>query len=245
MTKYTEYSKFFDYFCAMNSIPVLYQDEHIIVVNKPVDIAVHKNKHMAHDAVYLTKLIGDQCGQWVYNVHRLDAKTSGVIVLTFSSEMAKVLTQQFEHRKVSKTYLALVKGMPGNGEFTNQVVDRKKKGKKVNAFTAFETLGSITTDYSSKGVDDIVFSLLQLKPTTGRWHQLRQHCSQQRYDIIGDTQHGDWTLNRLVTEKTKAHRLCLHASKLAFEHPFSNESIAFEAPTPEEFTNIWYKSKKA
>lgn len=225
------------------NIPVLYQDEHIIVVNKPVDLAVHKNKHMAHDAPYLTKLIGDQCGgQWVYNVHRLDAKTSGVIVLTFSSELAKVLTQQFEQRTVIKHYLAIVKGIPSSGQFTQQVVDRKKKGKRVDAHTDFETLETITTDYSSKGVDQIPFSLLRLKPSTGRWHQLRQHCSQQRYDIIGDTQHGDWTLNRLVTEKTTIQRLFLHASQLTFEHPFSKETVTFEAPTPDAFSQLWYDS---
>ena len=65
-------------------IPILFQDEHLIVVNKPINLAVHKNDFMQHDAPYLTKEIGDLIGKWILNVHRLDSKTSGVIVLAFS-----------------------------------------------------------------------------------------------------------------------------------------------------------------
>lgn len=222
----------------MEPIPILYQDEHLILVDKPVDLPVHKNKHMAYDAPYLTKLVGDQTGKWVYNVHRLDAKTSGIILLAFSSEMARLLTQQFEKRTVQKTYLALVKGQPGNGIFDQPVLDRKK-GKRVPAETTFKTLDSITTDLSSKGVDEVVISRVELQPHTGRWHQLRQHCAQQRFDIIGDTQHGDWTLNRLITESTGAQRLCLHAYRLTFQHPLTQESIRFAAPPPATFDQIW------
>lgn len=225
----------------MSTIPILYQDEHLILVDKPVDLPIHKNKHMAYDAPYLTKLVGDLTGQWVYNVHRLDAKTTGVVLLAFSSEMAKELTQQFEKRTVRKTYLAIVKGNPGSGVFDQPVLDRKK-GKRVAAKTDYETLQTIQTDLSSKGVDDLLLSLISLQPHTGRWHQLRQHCGQQRYDIIGDTQHGDWTLNRLITERTAAHRLCLHAQKLRFQHPVSEADIEVEAEVPtvfEEIMNHW------
>ncbi|MCD6355263.1 MAG: hypothetical protein J7L95_06920 [Prolixibacteraceae bacterium] len=94
-------------------IPILFRDDHIIVVEKPVDLPVHKNDFMPHDAPYLTKLIGELTGKWIYNVHRLDSKTSGVIVLAFSSEVAHELTLQFERKEVAKTYFALVEGTPG------------------------------------------------------------------------------------------------------------------------------------
>jgi tRNA pseudouridine65 synthase len=228
----------------MIEIPILYQDEAIVVVDKPVELPTHKNKHLAYDAPYLTKLVGDQLGQWVYNVHRLDAKTSGIMVLALSSELAGKLTRQFESRTVSKTYLAIVKGLPGAGTFDQPVLDRKK-GRRVNAQTDYRSLQTVTTDLSSKGVDNLALTLLELTPYTGRWHQIRQHCSQQRYDIIGDTQHGDWTLNRLITEKTGVHRLCLHASKLRFQHPDSGDFMEWEAPAPVEFETImeyWSRS---
>ncbi|MCB0630454.1 MAG: pseudouridine synthase [Saprospiraceae bacterium] len=222
----------------MQEIPILYQDESIIVVDKPVDLPTHKNKHLAYDAPYLTKLVGDQVGQWVYNVHRLDAKTSGIMVLALSSELATILTRQFEDRTVTKTYLAVVKGLPGSGTFDQPVLDRKK-GRRVSARTDYRCLETSQTDLSSKGVDNIPLSLLELTPHTGRWHQIRQHCAQQRFDIIGDTQHGDWTLNRLITEKTGVHRLCLHAHKLGIQHPATGKTVAWESPMPGEFLKIW------
>lgn len=221
----------------MTSIPILYQDEQLILVDKPVDLPVHKNQHMAYDAPYLTKLVGDQTGRWVYNVHRLDAKTSGLVLLAFSSEMARELTKQFERRTVQKSYLAIVKGMPDSGTFDQPVLDRKK-GRRIAASTDYQTCKSFQTDLSSKGVDDLVLSLLALHPHTGRWHQLRQHCAQQRFDIIGDTQHGDWTLNRLITERTGAHRLCLHAHGLSFRHPVREEMVEFTAEIPPVFSEI-------
>jgi tRNA pseudouridine65 synthase len=221
----------------MINIPILYQDDHLVLVDKPVDLPVHKNKHMAYDVPYLTKLVGDQTGKWVYNVHRLDAKTSGLVLLAFSSDMARELTRQFEKRTVVKSYLAIVKGEPGEGVFEEPVLDRKK-GKRVAAKTTYRTLQTVKTDLSSKGVDDLSLSLISLQPHTGRWHQLRQHCSRQRYDIIGDTQHGDWTLNRLITDRTGAHRLCLHAQGLEFKHPVTESQMTMEATTPEIFSDI-------
>ncbi|PHN04668.1 pseudouridine synthase [Flavilitoribacter nigricans] len=221
----------------MSNIPILYQDEHLLLVDKPVDLPIHKNDHMAYDAPYLTKLVGEITGQWIYNVHRLDAKTSGVVLLALSPDMARQLTQQFEKRTVEKTYLALVKGSPGSGTFDEPVLDRKK-GKRVKASTDYETLETIRTDLSSKGVDDLELSLVALRPHTGRWHQLRQHCARQRYDIIGDTQHGDWTLNRLITDRTGAHRLCLHAQKLRFQHPITGADMEMEAEMPALFLEI-------
>lgn len=222
------------------SIPVLLEDEHLIVVDKPIDLPVHKNKHMPHDAPYLNKLVGEQIGQWIYNVHRLDAKTSGVIVLAKSTDMAKVLTEQFARRSVRKTYVALVKGNPGAGVFDRPVLDRKK-GKRVRAETSYQTLRTIQTDIPDKNDETVLLqlSLLELQPSTGRWHQLRQHCSQQRYDIIGDTQHGDWTLNRIITERTGAERLCLHARELVFDHPVTQERLSVEATTPPLFAEVF------
>ncbi len=219
------------------AVPILFQDEKLVVVNKPIGLPTHKNKHLAHDAPYLTKLVGDQLGTWVYNVHRLDAKTSGVMVLARSSEIARELSTQFQDRSVKKIYQALVKGSPGDGEFDRPVLDRKK-GKRVAAQTTYRQLQSIVTDISYKDQENIALSLLELRPSTGRWHQLRQHCAQARYDIIGDTQHGDWTLNRIITERTGAHRLLLHASALQFRHPVSQEEVRYTADLPTEFSTV-------
>jgi tRNA pseudouridine65 synthase len=221
----------------IEEIPVLFQDENIIVCNKPINMPVHKNDFMPHDAPYLTKLVGKMLDKSVYNVHRLDSKTSGVIVLALSPEIAKNLTLQFERKEVEKTYCALVKGNPESGTFFENVLI-KKRGKKKPAITHFKTIETIKTCISYKEFENIELSLVEVKPETGRWHQIRQHFAMHRFDILGDTHHGDWTLNRIITEKTGIKRLYLHAKQLTFTHPKTNETLDFEVQIPEEFDLI-------
>lgn len=219
-------------------IPVLYQDEHVIVVEKPYGLAVHKNDFMPHDAPYLTKLVGDLAGKWIYNAHRLDAKTSGVIVLAFSSEMAKELTLQFERREVARKYVALVQGSPGEGTFSEKVLVKKKSNFKKPATTHFSTLSTVVTDISYKEKINVLLSLVEITPETGRWHQIRQHFARNRHDIVGDTHHGDFTLNKIIAEKTGVNRLLLHALSLEFTHPVLQQRLKIISPVPEAFEQV-------
>jgi len=134
----------------MNCIPVIYQDNDLVVVEKPVNIPVHKNDFMPKDAPYLTKIVGQLTGKSVYNVHRLDSKTSGLIVLAFSKEIAHALTLQFEKKEVCKTYYAIVRGNPGEGTFDHKVIVKKKTNFRKEAKTHYKTLKSFKTDISYK-----------------------------------------------------------------------------------------------
>lgn len=218
-------------------IEIVFQDQDIVVCNKPIDLPVHKNDFMPHDAPYLTKLMGQKLNKSIYNVHRLDSKTSGLIVLALSPEIAKSLTLQFERKEVEKTYYALVKGNPGSGVFNENVLI-KKRGKKKPAITHFETIANIQTNISYKEFENINLSLIKIQLETGRWHQIRQHFAMHRFDIVGDTHHGDWTLNRIITEKTDIKRLFLHAGELSFVHPVTSEKISFKSELPKEFDMI-------
>ncbi|WP_346860472.1 pseudouridine synthase [uncultured Draconibacterium sp.] len=225
-------------------IPILYQDEHIIVVEKPIDLPVHKNDFMPNDAAYLTKLVGDMTGKWIYNVHRLDSKTSGVIVLALSSEMAKELTLQFERKEVQKTYIALVQGNPGTGTFDQKVLVKKKSKFKKPAVTHYKTLETVETNISYKEKENVALSLVEVKPETGRWHQLRQHFAKNQFDIVGDTHHGDFTLNKIILADTDVRRLFLHAQKLEFVHPAEGTKMVFESKLPDEFQKVMEHYKK-
>ena len=217
---------------------IIYQDDAIVVVNKPIDLPVHKNDHMAYDAPYLTKIVGDFLDKWVYNVHRLDSKTSGVIVLALSPEYAKIITKQFENRTVNKVYSALVKGAtPAEGIFDTPVLI-KKKGKRAKAVTNYTTKKTIATELIGKNDEKISLSLVEVTPETGRWHQIRQHFANNRYDLLGDNTHGDFTLNRVITGATGISRLYLHASELSFNHPVTNERVVFTANIPTEFDTV-------
>lgn len=224
---------------------ILYQDDFLIVVNKPVDLPVHKNDFMALDADYLTKLVGNLTGKWVYNVHRLDSKTSGAIVLAFTKEVAHQLALMFEKKEVQKTYMAIVQGNPGKGSFDRKVLVKKKSKFKKPALTHFETIKTLQTGISFKEKQNIELSFVHIQPETGRWHQIRQHFAQHHHDILGDTHHGDFTLNKLVSADTGMRRLFLHAGKLEFKHPVSAEYIGFEAGLPVEFNTVlsFYKNQ--
>jgi tRNA pseudouridine65 synthase len=219
-------------------IPVLYMDEFIIAVEKPVGLAVHKNDFMPHDAPYLTKLVGEITGRWIFNVHRLDARTSGVIVLTFSSEMAHQLTMQFERREVLKIYIAVVQGYPGEGVFNNEVRVKNRSQHKMPAVTRFSTLETNELDIQHKEKNKVELSMVEIIPETGRWHQIRQHFANNRFDIIGDTFHGDFALNRIIGEATGISRLMLHASTLRLSHPHTRELIEFTSPAPADFRTL-------
>jgi tRNA pseudouridine65 synthase len=225
-------------------IPILYQDEQIIVVDKPAGLAVHKNDFMPHDAPYLTKLLGDVTGKWIYNVHRLDAKTSGVMVLVFSQEMARELTLQFERKEVEKKYVALVQGNPGEGTFDGKVLVKKKTKFKKPAVTHYKTLRLVETDISYKEKTNIVLSLVEITPETGRWHQIRQHFAKNRFDIVGDSHHGDFTLNKIITEKTGINRLLLHALSLEFTHPETQTRKEFVSAVPNVFEMVMDSCRK-
>lgn len=221
----------------MNEMQIIYQDDCFIIVNKPVELPVHKNDFMPVDAPYLTKEVGKITGKSVFPVHRLDSKTSGLIVLAFSREIAAVLAKQFEQRKVKKSYALICKGVPGEGQFDKPVVIKKKK-KRQSALTQFKTIRSVSTRISYKTTKDVDLSLVMAYPETGRWHQIRQHFAFERNDILGDTQHGDWTLNKIMTQYTGVKRLLLHAFSITFSHPETGDRVTYEAPFPNDFDKV-------
>ena len=223
------------FFMDLMFLEPLYCDEFLIAVNKPAGLPVHKNEFMSHDAPYLTKLLGDQMHKWIYNVHRIDAKTSGVILFAFSSEVAHHVTLQFEKREVEKNYIAIVSGNPGEGVFQQEVLVKKTRNSKKPAKTGFKTLKTIQCGLAGDGHQPFELSLVEINPFTGRWHQIRQHFAQNRFEIIGDTHHGDFSLNKLILAKTGIRRLFLHASRLKFLHPITNQYLEITADEPDEF----------
>ena len=220
-------------------ITVVYQDEYLLVVDKPVGLSVHKNDFMSHDAPYLTKLLGAQTGKWIFNVHRLDSKTSGLMVLAFSAEIAHELTLQFERKEVEKEYIAIVLGeLTREGIFDEKVLVRKKGSFRKDAVTRFSLEKVVQTTLSFKEHTNVCLSQVRVMPETGRWHQIRQHFAKNRHDIIGDTHHGNFALNKLIRDHCGFSRLMLHAGKLIFRHPVSGETLGFETALPPEFEQL-------
>lgn len=218
------------------NIPILFEDEHLIIVNKPNNMAIHRSQGMPHDEPVLVSCLGKQIDAQLFNVHRLDAKTSGVVLLAKESKIANQLTSAFERREVQKKYVALVRGtLPESGIF-DTTVQKQAKGRQVQAETHYKRLRLFATNISYKTFENIDISLAEITPITGRWHQIRQHFGYNRFDILGDNNHGDSALNHIIEDRSNQKRLYLHAQTLIFKHPVSNQIIEILTPLPESFT---------
>ncbi|MCB1586518.1 MAG: tRNA pseudouridine(65) synthase TruC [Xanthomonadales bacterium] len=229
-------------------LPILYQDEHIVIIDKPSGLLVHRSLIDKRETRFALQMTRDQIGQYVYPVHRLDKPTSGVLVMALSSEVAAQLTEQFTQKQVSKKYVALVRGYTDdNGtidyplqEQLDKIADKNTKPDKPaqDAVTHYETLWKGEVPIPVGRYSSARYSLVSLTPETGRKHQIRRHMKHIFHPIIGDTTHGDGKHNNMFREQFALSRLLLVAKEIRFNHPESGESITISAPLGEEFERI-------
>lgn len=228
-------------------LPVLYQDEHLVVIDKPAGLLVHRSRIAVDAREFALQMLRDQIGCPVFPIHRIDRPTSGVLVFALSSEIAKLLCQQFNDRTIEKTYEAIVRGHPpASGrtdeplkekldKTTDSLADQNKPAQ--SAITEFETIESWTVPFSTGKYPQSRYSLVSARPLTGRKHQLRRHFNHLAYPIVGDTTYGDRRHNRLFREQFGVKRLLLVAKTMTFEHPVSGETIEVAAERGAEFEN--------
>ena len=229
-------------------LSILYQDEYIVVVHKPANMLVHKSMIDRHETEFLMKILRDQIGQYVYPVHRLDKPTSGVILFALSSEIARVLAQQFETHTIHKEYHAVVRGFAPDSAFIDYALKEKldpiadKKANKnkeaQEAQTEMLKLAELSIPIPVGRYPGARFSLVKLLPRTGRKHQLRRHMAHIRHPIIGDTTHGDGKQNRFARDILHFNKLALCATKLSFKHPSSGEAMTCETAFEDDFQSL-------
>ena len=203
------------------NIEILYQDDNFIAVNKPSGVIVHPWSECA-DKVSLMGLVKEITGRWVYPVHRLDRPVSGVIVFAFSSEFAKTLKESLESQQTEKIYFGLCKGVVKEPRIIHYPLKNQSKTKKQEASTAFWPI--ISNEFSS---------FVKFRILTGRYHQIRRHCSAMSHQLIGDTKYGKGKINRYYREHFELNRLFLHCSGLRLLLP-GYDLLAFSAPLPDE-----------
>ncbi|QTL39429.1 tRNA pseudouridine(65) synthase TruC [Xenorhabdus budapestensis] len=220
-------------------LEIIYQDEHIVAVNKPAGWLVHRSWLARHETVFVMQTLRDQLGQHVFPVHRLDRPTSGVLLMGLSSEVARILSQQLEYQQMQKTYHAVVRGyvdgediidyalMEELDKIADKFADTDREAQ--SAITHYRALAKIECPVEIGRYPTSRFSLLELKPKTGRRHQLRRHMAHIRHPIIGDTTHGDLRQNRGVAKYYQTGRLMLHASHLQLQHPVTGENLLLTA----------------
>ncbi|PLR32835.1 tRNA pseudouridine(65) synthase TruC [Chimaeribacter californicus] len=220
-------------------LEILYQDAHLVAVNKPAGWLVHRSWLDRHETVFVMQTLRDQIGQHVFTVHRLDRPTSGILLMALSSEVARLLSQQFEQREVQKTYHAVVRGYlleDGTVDYAlteelDKIADKFSNPDKAPqpAISHYRALAQAEVPLAIGRYPTSRFSLVELTPETGRKHQLRRHMSHLRHPIIGDTTHGDLRQNRGIAAHFDCPGLMLHASHMSLMHPVTGEPLALTA----------------
>lgn len=232
----------------MRSLSILYQDEHLVAVNKPAGLLVHRSFIDRRETGYAMQILRDQLGRWVYPLHRLDKATSGVLVFALDKEIARRMTEVITDGRVAKSYCAVVRGFTDDSgridhplkEMRDRMTDRRADPERParEAVTEYRRLAAVELPHPVGRYATARYSLIAVTPRTGRMHQIRRHLKHIFHPVVGDTTYGDGKQNAFFRTQFQCSRLLLHAREIAFTHPISNQHIHIQAPLDDSFSSI-------
>lgn len=206
------------------SVPVLYEDDYLAVLNKPAGLLVSGNQRWTLENALPYNLKPSTANDGLARpepIHRLDYPTTGVLLVGKTAKVVSALNRAFEQRMVQKTYLAVTIGTMQESGSIHTPVDHKP------AETHFEVLKSIDSEKYGR------LNLVKLHPITGRRHQLRKHVAGLGNPILGDKDYGK------AGFISKGNGLYLHALELKFTHPILGKTLTVEAPKAKKFTRLF------
>jgi 23S rRNA pseudouridine1911/1915/1917 synthase len=231
-------------------LTIIHEDEDIIVINKQPGIIVHPARSHTHGTLvnaliyHVAKLStgGDEFRPGI--VHRLDRNTSGVMIVAKTDEAHWKLSRQFSSRTTKKTYLAVVHGTPElTGDCINKPLGVHPKAREKYAIRP--DVGKEAITFYEVIEEFRGFSVIKLKPKTGRTHQIRVHMNYIKHPVVADDMYGGklvypWQLQDAepAVEEPIIARQALHAWKLELKHPATDEMVTFEAPLPTDIQNL-------
>jgi 23S rRNA pseudouridine1911/1915/1917 synthase len=215
-------------------IEVVYEDKDIAVINKPSGLVVHpapgnQNHTLVNALLRRFKELSSINPQRPGIVHRLDKDTSGLLVIAKNNFAHLELAKQFAEHTIERLYIALVKGKVKFDEEVIELPISRHPYRRKNMAVSFSEGAKYAKTYYRTLKRSDEYSLLEIKPFTGRTHQLRVHLSYLGYPILGDPKYG---------KSNSFSRLALHAKSLSFFHPCSGKKLNFTSDTPKEFSAI-------
>ena len=223
---------------------ILYEDEHILAVDKPSGLAIHPGSGITGETLvdqvraYLARQ-GVQTPEGEFKpspAHRLDRETSGVVVIAKTRQAMVRLTETFTAGQADKTYLALAKGRfqreSGSvelrlAEHQQTYVSKQQRGVNLQA----------ALTHWNKLAGGPEATLLELTIETGRTHQIRRHLEAIGHPVVGDSKYGDFPFNRIAQRQWGVRRMFLHSARLALAHPLTKKRLIFESPLPQELAD--------
>ena len=221
--------------------PVLFEDEHLLAVDKPAGVAVHGGSGVSFGVIEQLRRARPEA-RFLELVHRLDKETSGILLLAKKRSALLALQAQFRQRETTKVYAALVAGdWPARLKVidlpllrtTDTAGERhvRVSAQEVDAARRSITLVRVVRRIRLLGLP---FSLLDVTIKTGRTHQIRVHLAHHGHPIAGDPKYGDFALNRRLAREAGFGRMFLHARALALAHPADGRRIELESALPAE-----------
>jgi tRNA pseudouridine65 synthase len=226
---------------------VLEISSNFCVLDKPPGFFVHPPEAsrypVAKEKICLYAL-ESELGKKVYPVHRLDAATSGLVLFAFSKTATRLLSRLFKDREIQKTYHAVVRGFTADEGVIDFPLEIKGFRDPISARTSYRTLSRLELPYpvGPEGrparYPTSRYSYLEVSPETGRWHQIRRHFDRIAHPLIGDVDHGDSHHNRHFRDRLGIPGLCLRATRLSFQDPWTGLPVTFEAPSTEQWQKL-------
>lgn len=232
-------------------ISILYEDESLLVINKPPGVVVNNAQ----------SVVGETVQDWAYAylglvapetsvtnpddflsragiVHRIDKETSGCLIIAKNPDIFSALQLQFKERTIKKTYMAIVHGklVPESGEIRAPVGRLPWNRERFGILPGGKDAVTLYTVAKIGRAHDIDISLVELYPETGRTHQIRVHLKYINHPIVGDWQYAGRKTAR--DDREWAPRVMLHAWKISCIHPVRGTTLAIEAPVPDDMSSI-------
>jgi tRNA pseudouridine65 synthase len=229
----------------VETLPILYRDDHLVFVNKPSGLLVHRSIIDRHERRFAVQMLRNQLGRRVYPAHRLDKGTSGALAFALDRAAAAAMAAQFSTGEVRKKYLAIVRGWPEASGVIDHALDPvpdeilgAQPGGAREARTTFRVLATVELPHRVDRYPTSRYALVELEPLTGRRHQLRRHLAHVSHPIVGDSTYGKGRHNRLFRELFDSQRLLLACTQLVLTHPESNAPLVIDAPLAACFTSV-------
>ena len=217
-------------------LPVVHEDEALMVIDKPSGVAVHGGSGVSFGVIESLRAERPQA-KFLELAHRLDRDTSGLLVICKKRTALVELHRMLREGEVEKTYLAVAKGVPARKSFDITESLHKYVTAQGERRVAVREDGKTAATKVKVLKQHASYSLLEVRLMTGRTHQIRVHLAHAGHPVLGDDKYGDFPLNRELA-KQGVRRLFLHASSLSFRHPLSGAALAFRSPLPEEMKSF-------
>ena len=234
-------------FVPAADFPVLFEDTHLLVINKPAGVAVHGGSGVAFGVIEQLRRARPEA-KFLELVHRLDRETSGILVLAKKRSALVSLHEQIRGNGMDKRYFACVAG-----EFPNARQHVKLPLYKYSTPEGERRVRVQADGLASHTVFNLVkafegYTLLEAELKTGRTHQIRVHLQASGFPIVGDDKYGDFALNKTLSRsgtKPGIKRMFLHAHRLTFTHPATGEPLTVSAPLPAECVDFLQQLQQA